>query len=69
VEDVEKGSDGPTTSGSEAEKSAEKVESKHDMTGHEVQHSRKPLLNNVDNELDRLSRVSPYRFRLSVWLI
>lgn len=55
-----KGSDGPTASGSEAGKSAEKVDSKPDMTGHEVQHSRKPLLNNVDNELDRLSRVSPY---------
>ena len=52
--------DGPTASGSEAEKTAEKVESKPDMTGHETQHSRKPLLNNVDNELDRLSRVSPY---------
>jgi hypothetical protein len=69
VEDVEKGSVGPTPSGSEAVKIADKVESKPDMTGNEVQHSRKPLLNNVDNELDRLSRVGPYRFRLSVWLI
>jgi hypothetical protein len=49
-----------STAGNEAVKIAEKVESKPDMTGHEVQHSRKPLLNNVDNELDRLSRVSPY---------
>jgi hypothetical protein len=49
-----------STAGSEAEKSAEKVESKPDMTGHEVQHSRKPVLNNIDNELDRLSRVSLY---------
>jgi hypothetical protein len=49
--------DGPTA-GSEAVKIPEKVESKPDMNGHEVQHSRKPLLNNIDNELDRLSRVS-----------
>ena len=54
------GSDEPTASDSEAGKAVEKVESKPDMTGHEVQHSRKPLLNDVDNELDRLSRVSPY---------
>jgi hypothetical protein len=47
-----------STAGSEAEKTVEKVESKPEMTSHEVQHSRKPLLNNVDNELDRLSRVS-----------
>jgi hypothetical protein len=47
-----------STAGSEAVKIAEKVESKPDMNGHEVQHSRKPLLNNIDNELDRLSRVS-----------
>jgi hypothetical protein len=59
VAEEETKKDGPTA-GSEAVKTAEKVESKPDMTGHEVQHSRKPLLNNVDNELDRLSRVSPY---------
>jgi hypothetical protein len=69
VEDVEKGSDGQANPGSEAEKTAEKVELKPDMIGHEVQHSRKPLLNNVDNELDRLSRVRPYCPRLSIRLI
>jgi len=63
-----KGSDEPTALGSGAGKAAEKVDSKPDMTGHEVQHSRKPLLNNVDNELDRLSRVSPYCFKLSIRL-
>ena len=62
------GGDGQTGSGSGAGKTAEKVESKPDMTGHEVQHSRKPLLNNVDNELDRLSRVGPYCFTLSIRL-
>jgi RNA polymerase II subunit A-like phosphatase len=60
--------DGPTA-GNETEKTTEKVESKPEMTGHEVQHPRKPLLNNIDNELDRLSRVSPYCFILFARLI
>jgi len=58
VAEEEMGSDGATASESEVGKTAERVESKPPVTGHEVQHSRKPLLNNVDNELDRLSRVS-----------
>jgi hypothetical protein len=57
-EDVKKESAAQAKAGNEAGKIAEKSESKPDMTSHEVQHSRKPLLNNVDNELDRLSRVS-----------
>jgi RNA polymerase II subunit A-like phosphatase len=60
-EDVEKGSDGQAKAGSEAGMAADKSQSKPDMTSQEVHHSRKPLLNNVDNELDRLSRVSPFR--------
>ena len=66
---VAEGGDGQTGSGDAAGKSAEKVDSKPVMTGHEVQHSRKPLLNNVDNELDRLSRVGPYCSRSSIRLI
>lgn len=58
VAEEEMGSNGATAPESEVGKTAEKVESKAVMTGQEVQHSRKPLLNNVDKELDRLSRVS-----------
>jgi len=52
---TEEGGDGQVAASGEAGRSEVKLES----SPQEVQISRKPLLNNIDNELDRLARVGP----------